>query len=125
VVHLGHGRDPCPNGRMDGEDIAGDVEDEWEDIQDQPRHHLSGGTDRSCLIVVHTSGVCQVQVYSGRGSGQVRTGADEGEGQMLDKRLVQLELVTDWIQRLRTTSIDPLHRFRSGGDGDGDRRKQE
>ena len=64
VVHLGHGGDPCPNGRMDGEDIAGDVEDEWEDIQDQPRpHHLSGGTDRSCLTVVHTSGVhfCNVR----------------------------------------------------------------
>ena len=58
MVHLGHGGDPCPNGGMDGEDIAGDVEDEWEDIQDQPRpHHLSGGMDRSCLTVVHTSGV--------------------------------------------------------------------
>jgi len=35
---------------------------------------------------------CQVQVYSGRGSGQVRTETDEGEGQRLDKGLVQLEL---------------------------------
>jgi len=34
------------------------------DIQDQPRpYHLSGGTDRSCLTVVHTSGVhfCDVR----------------------------------------------------------------
>ena len=38
----------------------------------------------------------------------------------LDKRLVQPELVTAWIQRLRITSVDPLHRFRSRGvDGDG------
>jgi len=35
------------------------------------------------------------------------------EGRGLDKRLVWLELVTAWIQRLRTTSIDLLHRFRS------------
>ena len=38
----------------------------------------------------------------------------------LDKRLVRLELVTAWIQRLRITSVDPLRRFRSRGDGDGD-----
>ena len=64
MVHLGHGGDPCPSGGLDGEDIVGDVEDEWEDIEDQPRpHHLSGGTDRSCLTVVHTSGVhfCDVR----------------------------------------------------------------
>ncbi|KIM52521.1 hypothetical protein SCLCIDRAFT_140978 [Scleroderma citrinum Foug A] len=64
VVHLGHGGDPCPSGGLDGEDIAGDVEDEWEDIEDQPKpHHLSPGTDRSCLTLVHTSGVhfCDVR----------------------------------------------------------------
>jgi len=35
---------------------------------------------------------CQVRVYSGRGSGQVRTKADEGGGQRLDKGLVRPEL---------------------------------
>ena len=45
-------------------------------------------------------------------SGQKRT-KDKGRG--LDKRLVQPELVTTWIQRLRITSIDPLRRFRSRG----------
>jgi len=50
------------------------------------------------------------------------------EGRGLDKRLVWPELETAWIQRLRTTSIDPLHRFQSrGGDGvrDGDGQEQE
>jgi len=48
------------------------------------------------------------------------------ESRGLDKRLVQLELVTAWIQRLRTTCIDPLHRFRSRGeDRDRDRDGQE
>ena len=32
-----------------------------------------------------------------------------------------MELVTVWIQQLRITSIDPLHRFQSRGDGDRDR----
>jgi len=35
---------------------------------------------------------CQVRVYSGKGSGQVRTETDEGEGQRLDKGLVRPEL---------------------------------
>jgi len=48
------------------------------------------------------------------------------ESRGLDKRLVQPELVTMWIQRLRTTSVDPLRRFRSRGeDGDRDRDGQE
>ena len=52
-------------------------------------------------------------------SGQKRT-KDKGRG--LDKELVRLELVTACIQRLRTTSIDPLRRFRSRrGDRDRDR----
>jgi len=38
---------------------------------------------------------------------------DKGRG--LDKELVRPELVTAWIQRLRTTSVDPLCRFRSRG----------
>jgi len=48
---------------------------------------------------------------------------DKGWG--LDKRLVWQELVTAWIQRLRTMNIDPLHRFRSRGDEDGDEGGQE
>ena len=35
---------------------------------------------------------CQVWVYSGRGSNQVQTEMDKGEGQRLDKGLVQPEL---------------------------------
>jgi len=35
---------------------------------------------------------CQVWVYSGKGSSQVRTETDEGEGQRLDKGLVRPEL---------------------------------
>ena len=50
-------------------------------------------------------------------SGRKRT-KEESRG--LDKRLVQPELVTAWIQRLRITSVDPLRRFWSRGDGDGD-----
>jgi len=42
---------------------------------------------------------------------------DKGRG--LDKELVRPELVTAWIQQLRIMSVDPLHRFRSRGDGDG------
>ena len=49
---------------------------------------------------------------------------DKGRG--LDKRLVRPELVTAWIQRLRTTSVDPLRRFRSRrGDRDRDRDGQD
>jgi len=55
-------------------------------------------------------------------SGRKRT-KDKGRG--LDKRLVRPELVTAWIQRLRITSVDPLHRFRSRGDGDRDRDGQK
>jgi len=56
-------------------------------------------------------------------SGRKRT-RDKGRG--LDKRLVRPELVTAWIQRLRTTSVDPLRRFRSRrGDGDRDRDGQD
>jgi len=43
-------------------------------------------------------------------SGQRRT-KEEGRG--LDKGLVRPELVTTWIQQLRTMSVDPLHRFQS------------
>jgi len=36
--------------------------------------------------------ICQVRVYSGKGSSQVWTETDEGEGQRLDKGLVRPEL---------------------------------
>jgi len=55
-------------------------------------------------------------------SGRRRT---KVKGRGLDKRLVQLELVTTWIQWLRITSVDPLHRFRSRGDRDRDGDGQE
>jgi len=58
-------------------------------------------------------------------SGQSRM-KEESRG--LYKRLVQPELVTAWIQRLRITSVDPLRRFQSRGedrDRDGDRQEQE
>jgi len=45
-------------------------------------------------------------------SGRKRT-KDKGRG--LDKELVRPELVTAWIQRLRTMSVDPLRRFQSRG----------
>jgi len=60
--------------------------------------------------------------------GPVRSGRKQtkGEGRGLDKRLVWPELATIWIQRLRTTSVDPLHRFRSRrGDRDRDRDGQD
>jgi len=54
-------------------------------------------------------------------SGRKRT-KDKGRG--LDKKLVRLELVTAWIQQLRTTSVDPLHRFRSRGERRKRRQRQ-
>jgi len=56
-------------------------------------------------------------------SGQRRT---KKEGRGLDKRLVRPELVTAWIQRLRTMSVNPLRRFQSRrGDRDRDRDGQD
>jgi len=84
-------------------------------------------------ILWHSIRICQVLrevVKSGStpvggpvSSGWKRT---KGEGRGLDKRLVRLELATVWIQRLRTTSVDPLCRFRSRrGDRDRDRDGQD
>ena len=42
---------------------------------------------------------CQVRVYSSRGSGQVRTKADEGEGQRAGQGISPAGVETDWIQR--------------------------
>jgi len=59
--------------------------------------------------------------------GPVKSGRKQTkeESRGLDKRLVRLELVTTWIQRLRITSVDPLRRFWSRGDKDGDGDGQE
>jgi len=43
-------------------------------------------------LIIEMFGDCQVRVYSSRGSGQVWMEMDEGEGQRLDKGLVQPEL---------------------------------
>jgi len=50
---------------------------------------------------------CQVRVYSGRGSGQVRTKTDEGRGQRFGQRLVQDGVATDWIQRQGQRALIP------------------
>jgi len=54
-------------------------------------------------------------------SGRKRT---EDKGRGLDKELVRPGLMTAWIQRLRTTSIDPLRRFWSRGWGQKRRQRQ-
>ena len=41
---------------------------------------------------------CQVRVYSGRGSGQVRMKVDEGEGQRAGQGISPAGVETDWIQ---------------------------
>jgi len=43
-------------------------------------------------------GDCQVRVYSGRGSSQVRMKTDEGRGQRFGQRLAWAGVATDWIQ---------------------------
>ena len=49
--------------------------------------------------------------------GPVKSGRKQTEdkGRGLDKKLVRPELMTAWIQRLRTMSVDPLRRFQSRG----------
>ena len=78
-----------------------------------------------CSIVVYLNKMlawwAPVKSGSTPVGGPVKSGQrwtkDKGRG--LDKRLVRPELVTAWIQQLRTMSIDPLCRFRSRGDRDG------
>jgi len=50
---------------------------------------------------------CQVRVYSGRGSGQVRTKTDEGRGQRFGQRLARAGVATDWIQRQGQRALIP------------------
>jgi len=46
----------------------------------------------------HPASLCQVWVYSGRGSGQVRTEADEGREQRAGQGVSLAGVETDWIQ---------------------------
>jgi len=64
---------------------------------------------------VASEGFDSVKSRSTPVGGPVKSGRKQTkeESRGLDKRLVQLELVTAWIQRLRITSVDPLHRFQS------------
>ena len=50
---------------------------------------------------------CQVRVYSGRGSGQVRTKTDEGRGQRFGQRLARAGVATDWIQQQGQRALIP------------------
>jgi len=50
------------------------------------------------LMICAKRGVCQVRVYSGRGSSQVQTKTDESRGQRFGQRLAQAGVATDWIQ---------------------------
>jgi len=64
---------------------------------------------------------CQVRVYSGRGSGQVQMKMDENRRSEVWAEVSPGRSCDQLDSTTRTTSIDPLHRFRSSGDGDGDR----
>jgi len=67
---------------------------------------------------------CQVRVYSGRGSGQVQTETDEGEGQRAGQGISPAGVETDWIQRQVGQALIPCVGSGQGdgvGDGGGDR----
>ena len=97
------------------------------DLLDSLWHFARKLEAKKCLqkgLCIEVLNVVPVRIFRGvvkSGStpvgGPVKSGQkwtkDKGRG--LDKKLVRPELVTTWIQRLRTTSIDPLHRFRSRG----------
>ena len=71
---------------------------------------------------------CQVRVYSGRGSGQVRTKADEGEGQRAGQGISPAGVETNWIQRQGGRALIPCVGSSQGdgvGDGGGDRQRLE
>ena len=69
-------------------------------------------------------GLCQVRVYSGRGSGQVRTKADKGEGQRAGQGISPAGVETNWIQRQGGQALIPCVGS-SQGDGVGDRQRLE
>ena len=86
-----------------------------------PPHYVTPWSERLKIKwVLGVESVLPRHVKSGSTpvGGPVKSGRrqmkDKSRG--LDKRLVRPELVTAWIQWLRATSIDPLHRFRSRGE---------
>ena len=105
--------------------------DRWSGTsQSPPRAHLL--SQLSCILTRWKVHCVRFRGYVKSGStpegGPVKSGRRQTkkEGRGLDKRLVRPELVTAWIQRLRTTSVDPLRRFRSRrGDRDRDRDGQD
>ena len=58
---------------------------------------------------------CQVQVYSGRGSGQVRMKMDKGGGQRAGQEVSPAGVGDCLDSMTRTTCVDPLRRFWSRG----------
>jgi len=75
-------------------------------------------------LVPVTMTICQVQVYSGRGSSQVWMKADEGEGQRAGQGISLARVETDWIQRQGGQVLIPC--VGSGqGNGVGDRQRLE
>ena len=71
MVHLGHGGEPCPSGGYQDMGVPNDIEEDWEDLEENAGPpHLAAPQDRSCLTVVHTSGVhfCDVRYCSCPGS---------------------------------------------------------
>ena len=83
-----------------------------------------------CVVLpsVNDAAMCQVQVYSGRGSGQVRMKADEGEGQRAGQEISPARVETDWIQRQGDRVLIPCVGSGQGngvGDGGGDRQRLE
>ncbi|KIM58327.1 hypothetical protein SCLCIDRAFT_97032, partial [Scleroderma citrinum Foug A] len=71
VVHLGHGGKPCLAGGYQDRGVPNDFEEDWEDLEEHAGPpHLTAPKDRSCLTVVHTSGVhfCDVRYCNCPGS---------------------------------------------------------
>jgi len=72
--------------------------------------------------------ICQVRVYSSKGSGQVRMETDEGEGQRAGQGISPAGVETDWIQRQGCRALIPCVGSGQGdgvGDGGGDRQRLE
>jgi len=71
---------------------------------------------------------CQVRVYSGRGSSQLWTKADEGEGQRAGQEISLAGVETNWIQRQGGRVLIPCVGSGQGDgvrDGGGDRQRLE
>ena len=82
-------------------------------------------TPGQCGFYKHIPNWCQVQVYSSRGSSQVRTKADEGEGQRAGQGISPAGVETDWIQRQGCRALIPCVGSGQGdGVGDGGRDRQ-